>query len=196
MAIFPYNPIITLLITEHHHGHHHGHSGNVHRTDFHPGTVHHGGYGGGYGGGGGSHHGYGKNIVPGESDDVSATKLQIEKLVPKDDLSNGKQTLDFVSEASLSSEQNTPGVLLEVDDSKTTQAAAQFAPASFNLNNASGEVFGLNANLVRRKEKTENALTRTFLKPVSFQGSILNKYKKHWDDEEDGKTMLYVNQLA
>jgi len=163
----------------------------MHRTDFHPGTVHHGGGGGGGGGGyggGGGHHGYGKNIVPGEGVETLSTKLDIEKLVPKDDLSNGKQPLDFVSDASLTPSQNTPGVLLEVDESKATRAVAPLVAARYNLNNTGNRMLDLNtANLVRNNERTVNALTRTLLRPVNFKGSILDKFKKHWDEEEDGK---------
>lgn len=46
--------------------------------------------------------------------------------------------------------------------------------------------------LIRQDEKTENGEERDFLiKPIGLKGSIREKFKKHWDEEEKGK-MLYL----
>ena len=119
------------------HGHHIGHSGMVHRHDFHPGGVHHGG--------GSNHHGYGKNIVPGQDGDATASSsslgLDISKLVPSDEVMGLKkpEVLDFVAEsASFASQQQNNNKNKNKNISPASDAMAIVEPKSTGRNTLEG----------------------------------------------------------
>lgn len=170
-----------------HFGSHHGYGG------------HGGGHGGGYGGGGHGG-GYGKDAVP--ADSTVSAQVPIEKIIPSDD--SLKEPLDFVAEAEKiqqskqveealkqpeNVQSNVQNIVPSVQSKSGISRDSPHDPAykSSNDTNNTEKSETKNSNLMSQKNKTENAQTRNFLKPVGFKGSILKDYKKHWDDEDKSR---------
>ncbi|XP_066931994.1 uncharacterized protein DDB_G0283697-like isoform X2 [Clytia hemisphaerica] len=231
----------------HSHGHHgmsHGHGhhdeeeiaadhGHEHMPHLFPIGMHHPGMHGGHVGHHGSHHGgccshgYGKNIVPGQQDDSSATKsnFNVNKLVPSDasmgifpaaaSFDGKKPVLDFVAESANIEMRKQQGAFStravtpeKIESFVATRPVNELTPNAARLENAVKRSMGILQSTRQKRMKVygkqitpdidgdtetmptrpnirKKAERRTFLRPVNFKGSILDSYKKHWDDDED-----------